>query len=57
MSKPILYLGSAWPSSWSVVGWMAFVSAQTESPRMREWRARAAAQADEVGREVVLQYP
>jgi hypothetical protein len=36
---------------------MAFIAAQMDSPLMREWRARAEAQADAIGREVVLQYP
>jgi hypothetical protein len=27
------------------------------SPLMTEWRARAEAEADEVGRDIVLQYP
>ncbi|HEV7267221.1 MAG TPA: glutathione S-transferase N-terminal domain-containing protein [Falsiroseomonas sp.] len=36
---------------------MAFIAAQMESPLMREWRARAERQADEVGRDIVLQYP
>jgi glutathione S-transferase len=36
---------------------MAFIAAQMESPLMREWRARAEAQADAVGRDIVMQYP
>jgi hypothetical protein len=36
---------------------MAFIAAQMDSPLMREWRARAEAQADEIGRDIVLQYP
>lgn len=36
---------------------MDFVAAQMDSPLMRQWRARAEAQAEEIGREVVLQYP
>lgn len=36
---------------------MDFIRAQMESPLMREWRARAEKQADEIGRDIVLQYP
>lgn len=36
---------------------MAFIGAQMDSPLMREWRARAERQADEIGRDIVLQYP
>jgi glutathione S-transferase len=36
---------------------MDFIAAQMDSPLMREWRARANAQAEDIGREVVLQYP
>ena len=36
---------------------MDFIATQMESPLMREWRARAEAEADEVGRDIVLQYP
>ena len=36
---------------------MRFVAAQMDSPLMREWRARAERQADEVGRDIVIQYP
>jgi glutathione S-transferase len=36
---------------------MAFIAAQMDSPLMREWRARAEREADEVGRDIVLQYP
>ena len=36
---------------------MDFIAAQMDSPLMRAWRARAEAQADAIGREVVLQYP
>jgi glutathione S-transferase len=35
----------------------AFIAARMESPRMREWRARAERQADEVRRDIVLHYP
>jgi glutathione S-transferase len=36
---------------------MAFIAAQMDSQLMREWRARAEMQAEEIGRDVVLQYP
>ena len=36
---------------------MAFIAAQMDSPLMRDWRARAEAEAEEVGRDIVLQYP
>jgi glutathione S-transferase len=36
---------------------MAFIASAMDSPLMREWRARAEAQADEIGRDIVLQYP
>jgi len=36
---------------------MAFIAAQMDSPLMRAWRARAEAEAEEVGRDIVLQYP
>jgi glutathione S-transferase len=36
---------------------MAFIETQMNSPLMCEWRARAEAQADQVGRDIVLQYP
>lgn len=36
---------------------MAFIAAAMDSPLMREWRARAEAQADAIGRDAVLQYP
>jgi glutathione S-transferase len=36
---------------------MAFIAAAMDSPLMREWRARAERQADEIGRDIVLQYP
>jgi glutathione S-transferase len=36
---------------------MDFIATQMESPLMREWRARAEREADEVGRDIVMQYP
>ncbi|WP_439597740.1 glutathione S-transferase N-terminal domain-containing protein [Falsiroseomonas sp.] len=36
---------------------MDFIAAQMESPLMRAWRDRAEAEAKEVGRDIVLQYP
>jgi glutathione S-transferase len=36
---------------------MRFIATQMDSPLMREWRARAERQADEVGRDIVMQYP
>jgi len=36
---------------------MDFIATQMESPLMRAWRARAEAEAEEVGRDIVLQYP
>jgi glutathione S-transferase len=36
---------------------MAFIAAQMDSPLMRAWHARAEAQAEEIGRDIVLQYP
>jgi len=36
---------------------MEFIATQMESPLMREWRARADREAEEVGRDIVLLYP
>jgi glutathione S-transferase len=36
---------------------MAFIASAMDSPLMRDWRTRAEAQADEIGRDIVLQYP
>jgi len=36
---------------------MGFIQAAMTSPLMTAWRARAEAEADEVGRDIVLQYP
>ena len=36
---------------------MDFIAAQMDSPLMRAWLARAEAEADEVGRDIVLMYP
>lgn len=36
---------------------MDFIRVQMDSPLMRAWRARAEAQAEAIGRDIVLQYP
>jgi glutathione S-transferase len=36
---------------------MDFIATQMESPLMREWRARAEREADEVGRDIVMASP